>query len=131
MIDQNLDFDGFINVLSAYNELINFIVSIVKYNSLSQSLRVPIDERMDKINGYLTNLIDRCQVDKEYILKDLEQIQDNIQNRIYKLVNIDVNFAQFNVNENQKKMIIEAIDRTIAEMRSIKGNRKAHAPDIK
>ena len=53
MVDNNLEFDGFVNVITAYNELINYIVSIAKYNSLSQSLRVPIDERMNKLNEFL------------------------------------------------------------------------------
>ena len=41
MIDQALPFDGFNNVISAYNELSNYLVSIVKYNSLNQSMKVP------------------------------------------------------------------------------------------
>ena len=95
MVDNNLEFDGFVNVITAYNELINYIVSIAKYNSLSQSLRVPIDEKMNKLNGYLTNLIERSYVSKKYKLTSLEEMQDNIKNKIYKLVDIDINFKKF------------------------------------
>ena len=124
MVDNELEFDGFVNVVSSYNELINYIVSIVKYNSLSQSLRVPIDEKMNKLNGYLSNLIDRCRDENDFNLKNLEEIQDNITNKIYKLVDIDINFQKYNDDENKKADLNTGIDEAIQILRQTAENYK-------
>ena len=71
MIDQALPFDGFNNVISAYNELSNYLVSIVKYNSLNQSMKVTIDEKMNKLNSYLKTLISNTRISGNYNLFDL------------------------------------------------------------
>jgi len=110
MVDNNLEFDGFVNVITAYNELINYIVSIAKYNSLSQSLRVPIDERMNKLNEFLRNLIDVSYASKKYRLTSLENMYDNIRNKIYKLVDIDINFTKFTADDAKKKVLDDKLD---------------------
>ena len=100
-----------------YNELINYIVSIAKYNSLSQSLRVPIDERMNKLNGFLRNLIDVSYATKKYRLTSLEDMYDNIRNKIYKLVDIDINFTKFTADDAKKTELNSKLDLGIKIMR--------------
>jgi hypothetical protein len=113
MVDNNLEFDGFVNVITSYNELVNYIVSIAKYNTLSQSLRVPIDERMNRLNDDLINLIDRSKSLKKYRLTSLEQMYDNIRNKIYKLVNIDINFKKYTADDTKKEELKERIDKNL------------------
>lgn len=124
MVDNNLEFDGFVNVITAYNELINYIVSIAKYNSLSQSLRVPIDEKMNKLNGYLTNLIERSYVSKKYKLTSLEEMQDNIKNKIYKLVDIDINFKKFTADDTKKTDLNKGLTKGINILSATANNYK-------
>jgi len=119
MIDQALPFDGFNNVISAYNELSNYLVSIVKYNSLNQSMKVPIDEKMNKLNTYLKTLISNTRISGNYNLFDLETIKTNIENKVYKSIDINDNLNKISNLETVRDGITAQIDQLLINLINI------------
>ena len=132
MIDQALPFDGFNNVISAYNELSNYLVSIVKYNSLNQSMKVPIDEKMNKLNSYLKTLISNTRISGNYNLFDLETIKNNIENKVYKSIDINDNLNKISNLETVRDGLIAQIKQMLDTLNTIvitkNGGKKTPVP---
>jgi hypothetical protein len=132
MIDQNLPFNGFTNVISAYNELSSYLNSIVKYNSLNQSMKVPIDEKMNKLNTYLKTLISNTRISGNYNLFDLETIKNNIENKVYKSIDINDNLNKISNLETVRDGLIAQIKQMLDTLNTIvvtkNGGKKTPVP---
>ena len=72
---------------------------------------------MNKLNEFLRNLIDVSYATKKYRLTSLEDMYENIRNKIYKLVDIDINFTKFTADDAKKKELDDKLDLGIQIMR--------------
>ena len=54
-------------------------------------MKIPIDDKMNKLNTCLKTLISNTRISGNYNLYDLETIQKNIENKVYKSIDINDN----------------------------------------
>ena len=78
-------------------------------------MKVPIDEKMNKLKSYLKTLISNTRISGNFNLYDLETIQKNIENKIYKSIDINDNLNKISNLETVRDGLIAQIKQLLTE----------------
>ena len=79
-------YDGFVDIISSYNDICIYLKNIVKYNTLNQTYKVGIDDEMRKVVPALTDIDIYSSSIKKYNVPELKQIINNINNKTYQTI---------------------------------------------
>ena len=78
-------YDGFVDIISSYNDICIYLKNIVKYSTLNQTYKVGIDDEM-KVVSALTDIDIYSSSIKKYNVPELKQIINNINNKTYQTI---------------------------------------------
>ena len=79
-------YDGFVDIISSYNDICIYLKNIVKYSTLNQTYKVGIDDEMRKVVPALTDIDIYSSNIKKYNVPELKQIINNINNKTYQTI---------------------------------------------
>ena len=79
-------YDGFVDIISSYNDICIYLKNIVKYSTLNQTYKVGIDDEMKKVVPALTDIDIYSSSIKKYNVPELKQIINNINNKTYQTI---------------------------------------------